>query len=152
MTRRLVLAALLVVGVGCADPSPESAEALPPSAEPGVAPRPEARPDSIPSGFTVRGVYLGAVHDSAAAAVSHEAISGFMGAMRMQIRVADRAELRGLRAGDKIRFRLADPDGNGYRMDAIEPLPPETPLVLADTAEAAVPEEESLPAAADSAR
>ena len=131
-------------GAGCSDGSEGSAAELPPSAEPGIAPRSEARPDSIPSGFIVRGLYLGAVYDSAAATVSHESIPGFMGAMRMQIRVADRAELRGLREGDKIRFRLADPDGTGYRMADIETLPPDTPLVLAATGADAVPDEASI--------
>lgn len=146
--RFLVLLAFVLVGLtstGCGAGSDEPpTNALPPSAEPGVAPRPEARPDSIRSGFTVRGLYLGAVYDSAAAAVSHEAIPGFMGAMRMQLRVGDRTELRGLREGDKISFRLADPDGTGFYMTDIRALPPETPLVLADTQAEAVPDEASV--------
>jgi len=82
--------------------------------------------------YTVRGLYLGTAFDSAAAVVSHEAIPGFMDAMRMQLRVRDRTELRGLRAGDKIRFILAD-DGSGFAMRAVDKLPPDTPLDLADT-------------------
>ena len=94
--------------------------------------------------FDVRGVYLGVAFDSAAAVISHEAIPGFMGAMRMQLRVADRAELRALREGDKIRFRLSDA-GNGYVVSGIAPLPPDTPLELADYGAAGVPPEASLP-------
>ena len=82
--------------------------------------------------YTVRGLYLGTAFDSAAVVVSHEAIPGVMDAMRMQLRVRDRAELRGLRAGDKIRFTLAD-DGSGFAMHALDQLPPDTPLDLADT-------------------
>ncbi len=148
MMRCLFLSVLLVVGVGCAEPDVEST-LPPPPIEPGATP--DAPPDSLALGFTVRGVYIGIAYDSAAAVVDHEAIPGFMGAMRMPIRVADRAMLRGLRAGDKIRFRLYD-EGDGYVIQSLSPLPPETPLVLADTAEAAVPEEDSVPASADSSR
>jgi len=86
--------------------------------------------------YSVRGLYLGTAFDSAAAVVSHEAIPGFMDAMRMQLRVRDRSELRGLRAGDKIRFTLAS-EGSGYTMRAVDKLPPDTPLDLADMLDAA---------------
>jgi Cu/Ag efflux protein CusF len=86
--------------------------------------------------YAVRGLYLGTAFDSAAAVVSHEAIPGVMDAMRMQLRVADRAELRGLRAGDKIRFTLTD-TGSGHAIGDITTLPPDTPLGLADTLGAA---------------
>lgn len=82
--------------------------------------------------YTLRGLYLGSAFDSAAAVVSHEAIPGVMDAMRMQLRVRDRAEVRGLRAGDKIRFTLTD-DGRGFAMSDIAKLPPDTPLDLTDT-------------------
>lgn len=144
MTARLLLFALLLAASGCTEPT---APPQPTPLEAGTAS--DARPDSIPPGFPVRGVYLGVLYDSAAAVVNHEAIPGVMNAMRMPIRVADRAELRGLREGDKIHFRLADLDGHGFRMSEIEPLPPETPLVLADPA--AVPDEVSVPASPDTA-
>lgn len=140
MTFRSLLPLVLLAGAlaGCAEP-----------AEPPTTPAPDAptdaRPDTIPSGFLVRGVYQGMVYDSAAAIVDHEAISGVMPAMRMPIRVADPAALRSLREGDKIRFRLDDPDGTGYVMVDVEPLPPETELILADPDSAAVPEEDALP-------
>lgn len=92
----------------------------------------EAPEPAAPEAYTVRGLYLGTAFDSAAVVVSHEAIPGVMEAMRMRLRVRDRAELRGLRAGDKIRFTLAD-DGSGYAIEAIVKLPPDTPLALADT-------------------
>jgi Cu/Ag efflux protein CusF len=110
MTCRLVVAAACVLIAGCAD-APE--------------------PDITPSGVTVRGLYLGPAYDSAAAVVSHEAIPGVMEAMRMPLRVADRAELYALRAGDKIEFTLTDGEG-GYRMRQVTKLPPDTPLNLAD--------------------
>lgn len=140
----LVACALLTAApllAGCAD-DPGLDSAPPPSIEPGTAP--VAGPDSIPNLVSVRGLYIGPVFDSAAVAVSHEAIPGFMGAMRMQIRVSDRAELRGLREGDKIRFTLTDPDGNGYQITDITKLPPDTPLDLADFGPDAVPPEASL--------
>ena len=77
--------------------------------------------------YTVRGVYLGARFDSAAASVDHEAIPGFMEAMRMDLRVADPTVLRGLAEGDPIRFELVD-RGDGLYIEAIEPLPPGTAL------------------------
>ena len=136
--RLLVLLSLGLVLAACTD-----AAEPPPSIEPGTAP--VAGPDTIANAFDVRGVYLGAVFDSAAAVISHEAIPGFMGAMRMELRVADRAELRGLRDGDKIRFRLSDPEGDGYTVSRIAPLPPDTPLALADFGADGVPPEASLP-------
>lgn len=90
----------------------------------GDAPEP-----AIQQQYTVRAVYLGAVHDSAAAAVHHEPIPDLMPAMRMELRVADRALLRGLQDGDKVRLRLVD-RGHGLVIEAAEPLPPETELDL----------------------
>lgn len=125
--------------LGCAEPP----EPVPQAPDPNAGT--DARPDTIPSGFLVRGVYRGMVYDGAAAIVDHEAISGVMPAMRMPIRAADPSDLYGLHDGDKIEFRLDDPDGTGYVMTDIEPLPPETPLILADPDSVAVPEEDALP-------
>lgn len=139
MMRRLLLLALLGGALGsCAEPAEPPAPTRNDAGE-------DARPDTIPAGFLVRGVYRGMVYDSAAAIVDHEAISGVMPAMRMPIRVEDRDLLRSLRDGDKIRFRLNDPDGTGYVMTDVEPLPPETELLLADPDSVAVPEEDALP-------
>lgn len=138
MMPRLLLP-LVLLAAGCAEP------AEPPPSPPDPNAGTEARPDTIPSGFLVRGVYHGMVYDSAAAIVDHEAISGVMPAMRMPIRVDDPDGLRDLREGDKISFRLDDPDGTGYVMTDIEPLPPETNLALADPDSVAVPEEDALP-------
>ncbi len=139
MTRRLLfLAAACTLLTACAnEPTP------PPSIEPGAAP--SAGPDTLSNAFDVRGVYLGVAFDSAAAVIDHEAVPGFMGAMRMQLRVADPSELRGLRVDDKIRFRLADPTGDGYEVSGIVKLPPDTPLKLADYGPAGVPLEDSVP-------
>ncbi len=112
----------------------------PGSAEPG---QDADLPGDPSASFTVRGLYLGAAYGGAAAVVSHEAIPGFMDAMRMPIRVADPAELAGLSEGDKIQFRLAD-EGSGYRIHRIERLPPETALELADYGPSAVPPEASV--------
>ncbi len=140
MPRLSLLVLACALAAGCSDrsdPAPDPA-ALPPSAEPAVD-----GADGSAVSFTVRGLYLGAVYDSAAAVISHEAVPGFMDAMRMQLRVAEPAELRGLRAGDKIRFRLAD-NGSGYRVHDLEALPPDTPLELADFGADAVPPEASV--------
>ena len=138
--RLLPVLALGLVLAACTDG--EAPADPPPSIEPGTAP--VGGPEGDVNAFDVRGVYLGVVFDSAAAVISHEAIPGFMGAMRMQLRVADRAELRGLRDGDKIRFRLTDPQGDGYTVSDITPLPPDTPLELADYGADGVPPEASL--------
>jgi len=140
MTRLLVFLCLLGGALaGCAEPPEPAPQAPDPSA------MIDARPDTIPSGFVVRGVYRGMVYDGAAAIVDHEAISGVMPAMRMPLRAADPADLDGLQEGDKIEFRLDDPDGTGYVMMDISPLPPETELILADPDSVAVPEEDALP-------
>lgn len=145
MSLRLLLAlAPCLLLAACSDDADSSLDATPPpSIEPGTAP--VAGPDAIPNAFDVRGLYLGTVFDSAAVVISHEEIEGFMGPMRMQLRVADRSELSGLREGDKIRFRLADPGGNGYEVSQIEKLPPDTPLELADYGADGVPPEASVP-------
>ena len=145
MPRRLLLVLVpCLLFAACSDEADSALDATPPpSVEPGTAP--VAGPDAIPNPVTVRGLYLGTVFDSAAAVISHEAIEGFMGPMRMQLRVADRSELRGLREGDKIRFRLADPGGNGYEISQIEKLPPDTELELADFGADGVPPEASIP-------
>lgn len=146
MPRRLLLAlvpCLLLAACADGDDGDDLDATPPPSVEPGTAP--VAGPDAIPNPVTTRGLYLGVVFDSAAAVISHEEIPGFMGAMRMQLRVADRSELRGLREGDKIRFRLSDPAGNGYEVSEIEKLPPDTPLELADYGADGVPPEASIP-------
>ncbi len=138
----LVLAPCLLLAA-CSDDADSGLDPTPPpSVEPGTAP--VAGPDAIPNPVTVRGLYLGVAFDSAAAVISHEEIEGFMGAMRMQFRVADRAELRGLREGDKIRFRLSDPAGNGYEVSQIAKLPPDTELELADYGANGVPPEASI--------
>lgn len=115
---------------------------MPPSAQPGTGP--VAGPDIAAHTFDVRGVYLGAAYDSAAAVVSHETVPGFMDAMRMPIRVSDRAVLRGLEEGDTLLFTIADPDGDGFRIQRVEPLPPGTELELAEIGADAVTPEASL--------
>ncbi len=114
MKRRVLVFLLALAAVGCGERvAPEPAEA-----------------------YTVRGVYLGARFDSAAAAVDHEAIPGFMDAMRMDLRVAEPAVLRGLAEGDPIRFELVD-RGEGFRIETIRPLPAGTELELAGAEEEA---------------
>ncbi len=113
MTRLCFLACLLCLGcavfAGCAEP-----------------------PDETSVSFTVRGQYLGPAYDGAVAVISHEAIPGFMEAMQMPFRIEESVSLDSLREGDKIRFLLAD-RGNGYRIDSIRVLPPDTPLTLVET-------------------
>lgn len=136
LLRRPFALALLLLGAalaGCGE-APEAPEAPPPS-----------DPANAGVSFIVRGIYHGVLYDSTAAAVEHEAIPGLMGAMRMQLRVASPAELRGLRKGDKITFELVQPEGSGYLMRGVEKLPPETELKLAPSPPDAVPDEDALP-------
>lgn len=141
VSRLLVLAALLLGGAlaGCVEaPEPPAPPPPPDSGLPGAG-----------VSFTVRGIYHGALYDSAAAAVEHEAVPGFMGAMRMELRVAGPAELRGLREGDKIEFQLVQHEEGRYQMEDVQKLPPETELTLAPSPPDAVPEEDALPDTAE---
>ncbi|MDX1531268.1 MAG: copper-binding protein [Rhodothermales bacterium] len=101
----LVLPFLLLVGCG-GEPDPEDA-------------------------FDLRARYLGVAFDSAAATVHHEAVPGRMEAMRMRLRVAEPALLRGLAPGAPVRLRVVD-RGRGYVIESVEPLPPGTVLDLGD--------------------
>src|SRR5690606_20528034 len=84
--RRCALLPLLLLAAGCAERP----------AEGGDPARGEAAPaEEVSVGYTVRGVFLGALYDGQAATVRHEAVPGLMPAMEMDFRVADPALLEG---------------------------------------------------------
>ena len=66
--------------------------------------------------------------------VDHEEIPDFMKAMRMDFRPKDPAEFAGLEPGDKIAFRYVVGE-SGSHVEALERLPAETDLVLAEGSE-----------------
>ncbi len=80
--------------------------------------------------YTVRGLYRGAAFGGEAFVVDHEAIPGYMEAMRMTLRVKNPALLSGLTAGDKIEFDLVVEPTETY-VEKITVLPEDTPLQLA---------------------
>ena len=94
------------------------------------APAPAA-PRSAPAAreFEVRGRYEGPGRRENTIRISHEDIPDYMDGITMDFPLADPAEAEGLEPGTKIRFRLTD-DANGYRVDRIEPLAPDTVLEL----------------------
>jgi Cu/Ag efflux protein CusF len=136
---RCVLLPLLLLAAGCAERP----------AEGGDPARGEAAPaEEVSVGYTVRGVFLGALYDGQAATVRHEAVPGLMPAMEMDFRVADPALLEGLVPGDPIRFRLED-RGDGLRVTEVERLPPGTAL---DLGPGAAPDSTAVPDTATAAR
>lgn len=62
--------------------------------------------------------------------IDHEAVPGYMEAMRMTLPVLDPTQAAGLAPDDKIRFQLFVQDGRGA-IGSIEKLPAETSLTLA---------------------
>ena len=112
MTRRIpALALALLALAGCGGGAGGEAEA-------GVS-------------YTVRGRNLATLYDGAALSVDSEAIPGLRDAMTMDYRLADAALVAGLAPETPIRFRLED-RGDGLVVTSVEPLPPDTPLDLAD--------------------
>jgi protein SCO1/2 len=79
--------------------------------------------------FEVRGRYEGPGRRENTIRISHEDIPDYMDAMTMDFPLADPAAAEGLEPGTKIRFRLTD-DAEGYRVDRIETLAPDTVLEL----------------------
>jgi len=64
--------------------------------------------------FEVKGLVREVKSDSQTVVVRHEAITNYMEAMTMPFRVKDPKELSGLRAGDKISFRLHVTDSESW--------------------------------------
>src|SRR5579859_6815632 len=64
--------------------------------------------------FAVRGVIKELGTDSRTVLVQHEAVAGYMPAMTMPFKVQASAELAGLRAGDRISFRLRVTDTESW--------------------------------------
>lgn len=81
---------------------------------------------------TVRGIYEGTRFDGTAVRVNHEEIPEVMAAMRMDIVLADTADVSHLEPGGKVSFHLAV-FSTGFRAYGFTPLPDDTELHLIDT-------------------
>ena len=133
------LALVLLLAAGCVEPAENPAETAAP-------PAPDAGPTLEAHRYAVRGVFIGPAYDGEAATVDHEAIPGYMDAMRMTLRLGESEDISGLREGDKIAFDLVEDDAVGPRMVNVERLPEDTMLELGqDSMATAVPEEDALP-------
>lgn len=71
--------------------------------------------------YETRGLVLRVDPVSASVTVSHDPILGYMDAMVMPFTVRNPEEIRGVRPGDVIQFRLR-PQPGGTRIDRIKPL------------------------------
>jgi protein SCO1/2 len=109
-------------------------------AEPGVPA--ESQPANVRS-FMVRGVVKSLPADGNTVTIAHEAVSNYMDAMTMPFRVRDARELAGLRAGDRVSFRLQVGDAESW-IDEVSG----AGTTLADPTSAAQASEGSIPAAA----
>ena len=87
-------------------------------------------PSDAPVQHTVRGQVVRVSDGGRSLVVDHEAIPGYMDAMRMTLPVQDAAQSRGLEAGDRIRFELFV-SGSRALIGGVEELPPGTSLELA---------------------
>lgn len=92
---------------------------------------PEVEAEAIDAVYPVRGQVVSVEDGGAKLKVAHEQIPGFMAAMTMPFAVDDPSESAGLKPGDKIAFELVMATRRSY-IRAIERLPAETDLVLAD--------------------
>jgi protein SCO1/2 len=79
---------------------------------------------------SVRGEVARVADGGRSLVIDHEAIPGYMDAMRMTLPVQDAAQSQGLEAGDRIRFELFV-SGRGARIGRVEKLPADTALDLA---------------------
>jgi protein SCO1/2 len=70
--------------------------------------------NAAPRTFQVKGVIKELKPDGKTALIAHEAIPDYMGAMTMEFEVRDTNELRGLRAGDTVTFRMLVTDKEGW--------------------------------------
>ncbi len=64
--------------------------------------------------FQIQGVVREVAADRRTVVIAHEAVPNYMAAMTMPFKVRTPAELAGLRAGDKIRFRLRVTDTESW--------------------------------------
>jgi protein SCO1/2 len=84
-----------------------------------------------PESYVVRGQVARVVDGGRSLAVDHEAIPGYMGAMRMTLPVQDAAQARDLQEGDRVSFQLFV-SGDSAVIGRIEKLPDDTELDLAE--------------------
>jgi protein SCO1/2 len=70
--------------------------------------------NTVPRTFPAKGVIKELNPDSKTVKIAHEAIPEYMGAMTMDFVVKDTNELRGLRTGDSVNFRIQVTDKDGW--------------------------------------
>ena len=97
--------------------------------------------------YETRGLVLRVDPASSTLTVSHDPILGYMEAMVMPFTVSDVAQIRGVRPGDVIQFRLRPREG-GTQIDRIKPLSAvgaDAGLTMTPAVSALVPPGEAVP-------
>ena len=97
--------------------------------------------------YQTRGLVLRVDPASSTLTVSHDPILGYMEAMVMPFTVSDVAQIRGVRPGDVIQFRLRPREG-GTQIDRIKPLSAvgaDAGLTMTPAVSALVPPGEAVP-------
>ena len=117
------LLVLLAAGAGCSKGGPESEAAAAPVAE---------------RSFQTRGVIREVMADARTAVIRHEDIPGYMPPMTMELNVRNPDEVRALKAGDTIEFRL-NVNGQTHWIDAVRKVAAATAAVAVEKPTNTVP-------------
>jgi protein SCO1/2 len=112
----LLLFAAAITGCERSAPAPKSVDAK--------------TTNAISKNFEVKGVVIEVKPKEKSIEIKHEAIPGYMPAMTMPFDVKDVKELSGLKAGDRVSFRMVVTDIEGW-IDHIRKLAPDTNSVSA---------------------
>lgn len=130
-SRLLVLMAGMVVFASC---SKQSAAPPPPAVASESAPAKAELPGA--KIFAVKGVVEELLPGGKVVRIRHEAIPDYMEAMSMPFDVKDPQELKGLKAGDEVSFRMLVTEDDGWidqvkvtKVATTEALPPAVPSV-----------------------
>src|ERR1051325_7727668 len=76
--------------------------------------------------FEVKGVVKDLSTNGRVATIAHEEITNYMAAMTMDFEVKDKRELKGLRPGDAVVFRMVVTKDDGW-IENVRKLPPAAP-------------------------
>jgi protein SCO1 len=136
--KALSFALALINGVllaGCgSQASPKAAHVDPDKALPTGLQASAAEPTNVTRSFIARGMIRDLPAGGKTVLVRHEEIPGFMPKMTMEFDVRDRSELRGLRPGDAITFRVNATEEESWiegiqrtSTNDLAPLPPPGP-------------------------